>query len=27
VTVTAAEQVFDKRNPLWDALVERIGEG
>ena len=27
VTVTAAEHVFDKRNPLWDALVERIGEG
>lgn len=25
VTVTAAEQVFDKRNPLWDTLVEKLG--
>jgi ATP phosphoribosyltransferase len=25
VTVTAVEQMFDKRNPLWDALVARIG--
>ena len=27
VTVTAVEQVFDKRNPLHEALIARIGEG
>lgn len=27
VTLTAVEHVFDKRNPLWDALVGRIGQG
>ena len=27
VTVAAVEQVFDKRNPLWDALVARIRAG
>jgi ATP phosphoribosyltransferase len=27
VTVAAVEQVFDKRNPLHDALMARIGEG
>ena len=26
VTVTAVEQVFDRRNPLHDALTARIGE-
>ena len=27
VTVAAVEQVFDKRNPLHDALISRIGDG
>src|SRR5271156_6711615 len=27
VTVAAVEQVFDKRNPLHDALMARIGDG
>lgn len=27
VTVTAVEQVFDRRNPLHEALIARIGEG
>ena len=27
VTVTAVEQVVDKRNPLHEALIARIGEG
>ena len=27
VAVVAVEQVFDRRNPLHDALIARIGEG